>query len=284
MRILDEQYVSHDRVYQQGDIRPTIEALDILSNQSHIYGTILTPGGKKGVKHPCAVLLHGYPGHTSTFDIAQALRRAGVVAVSLFYRGCWGSEGMYTLSGLIDDAVAAATWMRNEKTAEQYAVDRNAIFFIGHSMGGFAAINATRRLSWIRGTALLAPYDFSALMQQGHDEAVKELLASGANVLRVQRVDDLYDDAKQCYNAGYGFTHAYDDLKDRNVYFIGAARDDIAPVQVMIEPLWEQLKRHHSPAVQQYDVLDADHGFDEARLTVSAGLVRWMQKVLTHVV
>lgn len=280
--ILDEQYVNHDRVYTEGDVRPALDELDIISGQSHLYGTVLTPGGPKGDKHPCAILLHGYPGHTSTFDIAQALRRAGAVAVSLFYRGSWGSEGMYTLSGLIEDAAAAAAWVRAEETAEKYAVDRDAVFFIGHSMGGFAAINAARRLSWIRGTALLAPYDFSAWMQRGNDDAVKELLASGAKVLHVQSADALYEDAKRCQQAGYGFAHAYEEMKDRHLYFIGASRDDIAPVQVMIQPLWNRLKRHASLAVQQYDLLDADHGFNEARLTVSVRLVRWMQAVLTH--
>ena len=48
----------------------------------------------------------------------------------------------------------------------------------------------------------------------------------------------------------------------------------------MIGPLWRQLQLHETAAVQQFDMLEADHAFDETRLTVGAMIGQWMQAVL----
>ncbi len=79
---------------------------------------------------------------------------------------------------------------------------------------------------------------------------------------------------------GYGIAQAYDDLKDRNLYFVGATRDTIAPAELMIEPLWQQLASHQTAANQQYDMVETSHGFDEKRLTVSRLFGQWIADVL----
>ncbi len=277
---LELKYIHKDRPYGGAGVRPDTTGIDIVSGGCHVYGSVLTPEGRPGEAHPCAVMLHGYPGYTAMFDISQALRRTGVVAVNVFYRGCWGSEGYYSLPGLIDDAAAAAEWAVADEVVRTFGIDRNAVFFIGHSMGGFTAVNAARRLPWIRGVAALAPYDLPSFIERGDEEPMKELLAADAKVLRLRSRDSLYDGAADCFRSGYGFSHAYDDLKDRNVYFIGASLDDVAPPDMMIEPLWSRFAGHDTQAVQQYDIVDTDHGFNDMRLMVSAMIAQWMQRVL----
>ena len=119
------EYMYQDPPCRPGEIPPALEGLSILSGggDAHIYGKVMTPGRPPGERRPCAILLHGYPGYTSLFDIGQGLRRMGAVAVSISYRGCWGSEGQYTLSGIIEDAVAAAEWARTTETASKYGID-----------------------------------------------------------------------------------------------------------------------------------------------------------------
>src|SRR5690349_6039830 len=43
--------------------------------------------------HPTVVLFHGLPGNEKNLDLAQALRRAGWNAITINYRGSWGSPG-----------------------------------------------------------------------------------------------------------------------------------------------------------------------------------------------
>ena len=62
------------------------------------------------------------------------------------------------------------------------------------------------------------------------------------------------------------FLSAYEDLKNRNLYFIGGAKDRVAAPSVMIAPLFDKLKARESAAVQRFDILDSDHSFDDMRI------------------
>ena len=126
----------------------------------------------------------------------------------------------------------------------------------------------------------MAPYDFPSLFERGDEESLKELLIQGADVLRLSSMKDLYEDAQYCLHAEFGLRHAAEELKDRNLYFIGAAKDDVAPAADMIGPLWRRLQLHETSAVQQFDMLEADHAFNDKRLTVGAMIGQWMQAVL----
>lgn len=275
---LDLQYISQDP--QHLPERPaSTEGFSLENHGESIFGTVLIPGGAAVDVYPGIVLLHGFPGYTSTFDLAQNLRRAGLVVVSPYYRGCWGSGGRYTFSGAIDDAVRTASWMHEESTAKTYHVDRDKLFFIGHSMGGFISVNATRRLPWIKGTAVMSPYDLAGRAEAG-DAALDQLIRESVPVMNVESAEALAADAKMCAKKGWAISDAFEDVKDRNLYFIGASQDDIAPAEQMIEPLWNQLTAHETKALQNYDTLPAGHGYDDRRLTVSAMFAAWIQRVL----
>ncbi|HZY44528.1 MAG TPA: hypothetical protein VFF70_07245, partial [Anaerolineae bacterium] len=60
---------------------------------------------------PTVVLCHGLPGVEKNLDIAYGLRDAGWNCLYFHYRGCWGSEGTYSLNGLLDDAHAVTDWL-----------------------------------------------------------------------------------------------------------------------------------------------------------------------------
>ena len=236
--------------------------------------------GPDSWRNPCVIICHGFPGFASTFDIAQNLRRTGLVVISFSYRGSWGSQGNYTFSGAIDDAVCVAEWVHDEKNAAQYHIDRNNIFFIGHSMGGFVSINVTRRIPWLKGTAVMSPYDLPYWPAHGLDAAMHELIDSSLYVLHVESPEAIYRDVEYCCQQGYGIFQAFEDIKDRNLYFIGASQDDVAPAKTMIEPLWNQLSQHQTTAVQDYDTLPTEHAYNDVRLTVSRMFAQWIDKVL----
>ncbi len=272
--------IAEDPVCRPGDRPASLEELVVASGCADVYGTVLIPGGAPEETYPCAIVLHGFPGHASTFDIAQNLRRTGLVVVHFSYRGCWGSQGTYSFSGAIQDAVQVAQYLRQCDVAQTYHINPRHIFLIGHSMGGFVAVNTARRLPWIQGIALISPYDMPGFIERRQERLLYQLIDASLYVLHVGYPGALYDDAHHCYEAGYGISHAGEDLKDRNLYFIGAARDDIAPACEMIKPLWQQLCRQPTQAVRQFDQIDADHAYNDKRLTVSRMLAQWIQRVL----
>ncbi|MEA4965311.1 MAG: alpha/beta hydrolase [Oscillospiraceae bacterium] len=267
-----------DPDYREPEEFPNCDALDIMSHGCHLYGYTMLPGGKAGEKRPLVLMLHGFPGHTTNHDLAQALRRMGCVVVNPFYRGAWGSEGYYTFSGLIEDAVTVAEWARSKEIAEKYHIDTENIFLAGHSMGGFTCINTLRRLPWIRGGVCMAPYDMPWFFEHGQEETFRALLTDGS-CLRQETPTSMYEDAVQCYQ-GLGFSQAYEDLKNRNLYFIGAKKDCLALPCDMIEPLWKKLSAHHTDANQRYDLIDSDHSFSDRRITMCTQVGDWIAAVV----
>lgn len=84
---------------------------------------------------PTAILLHGVPGAEKNLDIAYALRDEGWNCLYFHYRGCWGSEGVYSFNGLTDDVHAATEWV-----LRQPSVDSNRLALVGSSMGGYIVL------------------------------------------------------------------------------------------------------------------------------------------------
>ena len=105
---------------------------------------------------------HGFPGYTTNNDLELALMRAGCVVIHMNHRGAWGSEGNYLFTNLKDDLVAITKWAYNRAIADQYGIDPDNIFLVGHSMGGQSVLNAAKELPFIRGVAALAAYDIGA--------------------------------------------------------------------------------------------------------------------------
>ncbi len=128
------------------------------SHGSRVFGRILLPAFYDADSRcPAVVMLHGHPGGDKNMDIAEALRANGYAVVVFSYRGVWGSHGDYSMSHIVEDVLSAVEHLQN--SAASYRVDPEKIFLFGHSMGGFAALNAIACGAPVKGAVLLAPYD-----------------------------------------------------------------------------------------------------------------------------
>jgi pimeloyl-ACP methyl ester carboxylesterase len=110
--------------------------------------------------HPAVVLLHGFPGNERNLDLAQDIRRAGWDVLYFDYRGSWGSPGEFSFSHGIEDTAAAIDYARSAQMARILRLDPSRIVLIGHSMGGFMAVQAAAADGGILGVALISAADF----------------------------------------------------------------------------------------------------------------------------
>lgn len=115
---------------------PAIRELNFPSHGKRLNGLMYQANGIG--PHPTVILLHGYPGNEKNLDLAQALRRDGFNVLFFHYRGAWGSEGQFGFNNVIQDVGSAIEFLR--ENAQTYRVAAQRLTLIGHSMGGFAAL------------------------------------------------------------------------------------------------------------------------------------------------
>lgn len=127
------------------------------SHGSRIFGRIVCPFMEEDDLCPVVILLHGHPGGERMTDMSLFLREKGYAVVSFSYRGVWGSKGYYCFSHNIEDTHSVTGWVK--ENAQRLHLDPQRIYLFGHSMGGFAAINAVASGLAVRGVLLMAPCD-----------------------------------------------------------------------------------------------------------------------------
>src|SRR6202142_1276792 len=120
------------------EARASMETFQIPSHGALLNALVYVAEGAG--PHPAVVLLHGFPGNERNLDLAQEMRRAGWDVLYFNYRGSWGSPGDFSFSHGIEDTAAAVAYLRQPATAKLLRLDPSRIVLIGHSMGGFMAV------------------------------------------------------------------------------------------------------------------------------------------------
>lgn len=278
MRFSVENYYK-DFEYETKEDMPDAIPLNIISGGCHLFGYMLKPGSAYERPHPCVVMYHGFPGYTTNNDLEYALMRMGCVVLHVNHRGAWGSEGNYLFSNLVKDAIAITSWAHNPAIAERYGIDVEHIFLVGHSMGGMTVLNAAKELDFIRGVAAIAPYDLHGIFTNHMEKELFFMIEEEGQCLKMESVSVVYEDAKQVHES-LSILSAYEHLKDRDVLFLGAEFDDVAPPHVMIEPVYHRLKEAPGTGTASYICLKANHALSGQRTILARELGNWIQQKL----
>ena len=252
------------------------ELLDIVVSGFHMYGEIYIPGRSRGESFPCICLFHGFPGVTGNDDLAQYFMRQGFVVFRPYHRGAWGSEGYYSFTGAVEDALAVATYAY-EKGADMYQIDRDRIYLVGHSMGGQTVLNANRRLPFVKATVAAASFNLAKLFRMGREEEFQAEILPMGQILRTEEKDALLKDARENYRQ-LDIEDAVEDLKDRNLYLIEGKYDEIAFPEQYVYPFWEKLSEYQTDAVRRLETLPASHDFPECRQILAEKIADWLEK------
>src|SRR5579862_591761 len=115
---------AHDAKYPA-----SLVVLHIPSHGLSFNGVAYVPEGAG--PHPVLVLCHGLPGNEKNLDLAQAVRRAGWVAVTFNYRGSWGSPGRFSFRGNLDDAAAVLAYLREPRNGQELRADPRRMVILG---------------------------------------------------------------------------------------------------------------------------------------------------------
>ena len=230
-------------------------------------------------KRPTILLLHGFPGDENNFDLAHVFQRAGYVVLVIHYRGTWGSEGLFSLSGVLEDVGVTLKFIREHSAKnDAFGFDAERLFLIGHSMGGFAALETAAKDHDLLGAAGIAAFDFSlAAKMPNLNEAMREQFRENLSIWRIG-LDELMRQIDDCAEE-WSFPSLAPGLSRLPVCLIGASQDEISLPKYHWQPLCEALTEiggeHFTSCL-----LEAEHSLSDRRIELASILLRWANSLL----
>ena len=248
--------------------------LTFLQDGEEFYGILYYAQGIG--PHPTLILLHGFPGFEQNLDLAQALRRSGFNVVSFHYRGSWGSQGTYSIVNARDDAGAV---VRHLRTLDDPRIDAANLGLIGHSFGGFIALQAAAEDRFIGCTAALAPTNMGVMATAVRDDpdyrAELEKDSGDHGPVQAGSGADLIAELEA--HPEFEVTSLGDALAPRPLLLIGATNDTTLPTAIFHEPVAVAFQSLDWPSLEVL-LMDGDHSFSWNRIALTDKVTDWAQR------
>ena len=230
--------------------------------------------------HPAVVLLHGFPGNERNLDLAQEMRRAGWDVLYFNYRGAWGSPGDFSFSHGIEDTAAAVAYLRQPATARLLRLDPSRIVLIGHSMGGFMAVQGGAADPTIIGIGIISaanlggsippglPKEQEPAVIKGLGEALaKEGMAPLAGCTPEGLAREVVANGPQ-----WSFVAKAEALKSRPALIV-TSNDGLAEGSVALSGALTKMGNNRVTTLH----LPTDHSYSDQRGALAAAVLKWLK-------
>lgn len=258
---------------------PDLYDIKISSHGEKLIGIMLTPG-KKG-PNPTVILLHGFPGYEDNHDLAHSFRRCGLNVLTFHYRGCWGVKGKFSFSNCIEDVNEVIDFVTNEESIKTYDIDKNNIFLVGHSMGGFLTLtNCTDER--IKAFVSISPYDFGlkgCIMKEDKDELKDGINMFSKAILPLNETDTMTLIRETMINGDYWrLSNKAEQLSRKNILIIAATGDIIGPNKLHHIPLMKEIYKYNKDNVKEF-FINTDHSYSNRRILLSKVVAEYIESI-----
>ena len=235
--------------------------------------------------HPAVVLLHGFPGNERNLDLAQDMRRAGWDVLYFDYRGSWGSPGDFSFSHSIEDTAAAIALLREPAIAGRLRLDALRIVLLGHSMGGFVAVQTAAADPAVRAVGLVSAVDLGGRVPQplpkNRESVAIQALSAGLAREGMAPLAGCTPEGlarETLANASrWSFQSNAESLKSRPILIV-TSNDGFAPANVTFA---EALRDAGNDRVRALH-LATDHSYSDQRMALSAAVLKWLEPLNPH--
>jgi pimeloyl-ACP methyl ester carboxylesterase len=234
--------------------------------------------------HPAVILLHGFPGNERNLDLAQDIRRAGWDVLYFNYRGSWGSPGDFSFSNAIEDTAAAAAYLRQPTVTKLLRLDPLRIVLIGHSMGGFMAVQGAAADPAIVAFGLISAADLGGRIPQPlpkeREQALMQRLSAGyahegmaplAGCTPASLARETLANAAQ-----WSFLAKVDALKNRPALVV-TSDDGLAPGNDAFAAALRAAGDNRVTTLH----LSTDHSYSDQRTALSTAVLQWLATLVS---
>lgn len=262
-------------------LHPDLIQITLTSGGEKMFGVMFTAMGEG--PHPTMILLHGFPGNESNFDLAHALRRTGWNVFIFHYRGTWGSKGTFSFSNMLEDIRAAAEFIQTEAVTAKYRIDSQNIVVAGNSVGAFAALLSTSWGIGVRGCVSISSYDLGLLGETIQRDAqvmtaLRDMLTECVEPVNGLTVEELIEEIIT-HSSRWNLLNHAEVLAKYPVLLVAGSRDDVGPADLHFHPLIDALHAKGANRLE-YHLLESDHGFQDQRVGLSRIIAGWLDKLL----
>jgi pimeloyl-ACP methyl ester carboxylesterase len=247
-----------------------MEVLHIPSGGVKINGVAYLASGA-GV-HPTFVFFHGLPGNEKNLDLAQAVRRDGWNAITVNYRGSWGSPGEFRFANNLEDADAVLAFLREPGNARSFGIDTTRLVIAGHSMGGWVTALTASHDRGIRGAVLISMADMSDYGRATRAEVTRGMaddMESLAGVTAESMADELLANA-----AKWRVADGVPGLA-RLPLLVITSNDGLAPQS---DALVKGVRARGNASVKTIHY-PTDHSYSDKRIALEASIVEWLDRL-----
>jgi uncharacterized protein len=247
-----------------------MEVLHIPSGGVKINGVAYLASGAGA--HPTFVFFHGLPGNEKNLDIAQAVRRDGWNAITVNYRGSWGSPGVFRFGNNLEDADAVLAFLRDSANARSLGIDTRRLVIAGHSMGGWVVALTAAHDRGLLGAILISMADMSTYgsvtrAQVAH--GMSENMESLAGVTAESMADELLTGAPKWHVAD-----ATPGLA-RLPLLVITSNDGLAPQS---DALVKAVRAKGNASVTSVHY-PTDHSYSDKRIAVEEAVLEWLERM-----
>src|SRR3984957_7546842 len=229
--------------------------------------------------HPAVVLLHGFPGNERNLDLAQDMRRAGWDVLYFNYRGSWGSPGEFSFSHAIEDTAAATAFLRRPEMTKLLRLDPSRIVLIGHSMGGFMAVQGATADPAVVAIGLISAADLGGripqLLPKEREQAAIQALSEGYAREGMAPLAGCTPEglARETLanRAQWSFLARADPLKSRPVLVV-TSDDGLAPGNAAFATALRHAGNDRVTTLH----LPTDHSYSDQRVALSTAVLQWL--------
>lgn len=247
-----------------------MEVLHIPSGAVKINGVAYLASGA-GV-HPTLVLFHGLPGNEKNLDIAQAVRRNGWNAITVNYRGSWGSPGEFRFANNLEDADAVLAFLRDPGNARTFGLDTTRLVIAGHSMGGWVAALTAAHDRAILGAILISMADMSRIATATRPQAIA-LMADDMESLAGVTAESMADELLAS-GARWRIADRVTGLA-RVPLLVITSNDGLAPQSdALVRAV--RAKGNTSVTTVHYPT---DHSYSDKRIALESSIVEWLDRL-----
>jgi pimeloyl-ACP methyl ester carboxylesterase len=252
-----------DRDWTDEPSKPSGFGAFIEGERGRIFSQIYVPGGEG--PHPTVIFCHGLPGNEKLLDFAVILRNVGYCTISFHYGGSWGSDGVFSIEGCLDDVGSVVSYVAENRDG---IFDTKNIFVVGHSLGGMIATYILATDPNLKAGALIMPANIGGIYgasQESEDaEALfRSLFDEFGEWLNGFSWDTFAREAKE-NSARFSLTSYAEQLSAKPLLLIAGSRDADLPRAENIDLLAAAIKEIDGDKLAEL-TLDTDHGISSQR-------------------